>query len=154
MNAQEFSAGTAEFVTFRVNRQWLGVPVNLVQEVLNAQRVAQVPIAPPEVAGFLNLRGQIVTALDLRVRLALDAGDEQASSMNVVIRHNEELYALLVDEVGDVLSVRSTAFEAAPQTLDSRWREVCSGIVRREHDLLVVLSADELLQLDSVATSL
>jgi purine-binding chemotaxis protein CheW len=142
-------ATTVEYVTFRVNDQWLGIPVLMVQEVLLAQRIADVPLAPAEVAGFLNLRGQIVTALDLRTRLGLTTAPV-SELMNVVVRHDSELFSLLVDEVGDVLSVERTAVEAAPPTLHPTWRQVCSGIVRRERGLLVVLNVDALLRLDVV----
>lgn len=141
---------TVEYVTFRVNDQWLGIPVLMVQEVLLAQRIADVPLAPAEVAGFLNLRGQIVTALDLRTRLGLTTAPV-SELMNVVVRHDSELFSLLVDEVGDVLSVESSAVEATPQTLHPTWRHVCSGIVRRDRGLLVVLNVDALLRLDAVA---
>ena len=141
------SAPSVEYVTFRVGAQWLGIPVLMVQEVLLAQRIADVPLAPPEVAGFLNLRGQIVTALDLRSRLGL-AAVELTDLMNVVVRHEGELFSLLVDEVGDVLSVDADAVEGAPQTLHPTWRHVCSGIVRRERGLLVVLNVDALLRLE------
>jgi purine-binding chemotaxis protein CheW len=141
------TSSTIEYVTFRVDAQWLGIPVLMVQEVLLAQRIADVPLAPPEVAGFLNLRGQIVTALDLRTRLGLDSAP-RAELMNVVVRHETELFSLLVDEVGDVLSVEGTAVESTPQTLHPTWRHVCSGIVRREKGLLVVLNVDALLRLD------
>lgn len=142
-------ATTVEYVTFRVNDQWLGIPVLMVQEVLLSQRIADVPLAPPEVAGFLNLRGQIVTALDLRSRLGLETAPV-SDLMNVVVRHDSELFSLLVDEVGDVLSVEQSALESTPQTLDATWRQVCSGIVRRDRGLLVVLNVDALLRLDVV----
>lgn len=140
-----------EFVTFRLAEQWLGIPVLIVQEVLVAQRIANVPLAPVAVSGFLNLRGQIVTAVNLRTRLALEPRADAADVMNVVIRHEGELFSFLVDEVGDVLSVAADELEAPPSTLDPRWRQMCSGIIRRDRGLLVVVDADELLRLDTVA---
>ncbi len=137
----------AEFVTFRVQDQWLGVPVELVQEVLLPQRLAMVPLSPAEVAGFLNLRGQIVTAVDLRTRLDMPGESDLAQQMNVVVRHDHELFSLLVDEVGDVLALAVEAVEGVPATLDAHWRGVSRGIVRREADLLVVLDVDALLRL-------
>lgn len=140
------------FVTFRVNDQWLGVPVSIVQEVLLAQRLAVVPLAPAEVAGFLNLRGQIVTAVDLRTRLDIEGESALETAMNVVVRHEDELFSLLVDEVGDVLDVERERVEAVPPTLDECWRTVSVGIVRRDTDLLLVLEVGALLRAD-VATS-
>lgn len=150
-NGRARSNELLEFVTFRLAAQWLGVPVLMVQEVLVAQRIARVPLAPREVAGFLNLRGQIVTAVDLRTRLALEPRADSDEIMNVVVRHEGELFSFLVDEVGDVLSVRADSLEVPPPTLDSRWRLACTGIIRRDRGLLFVVNADELLRLDSAA---
>ena len=145
-------SSVVEYVTFRVEEQWLGIPVLTVQEVLLPQSIANVPLSPPEVAGFLNLRGQIVTALDLRTRLdfATSRPTEPAARMNVVVRHEAELFSLLVDEVGDVLAVEHAAVEPTPRTLSPAWRLLCSGIVRRDKGLLVVLDVDALLRLDTV----
>ncbi len=140
---------SSEFVTFRVQDQWLGIPVALVQEVLLSQRLAEVPLAPAEVAGFLNLRGQIVTAMDLRTRLDMPGESALSEAMNVVVRHDGELFSLLVDEVGDVLAIEGPHVEGVPATLDPCWRAVSSGIVRREHDLLLVLDVSALLTVEA-----
>lgn len=151
-NGPVVAAGHAEYVTFRLADQWLGIPVMGVQEVLTAQRIARVPMAPTTIAGFLNLRGQIVTALDLRQTLGLDARAPDDDVMNVVVRHEGELFALMVDEVGDVVSVTEHAVQPTPASLDARWRAACVGIVRREHDLLLVLSVHEVLRLEHPST--
>ncbi len=142
----------AEYVTFRLADQWLGIPVMTVQEVLTAQRIARVPMAPPAIVGFLNLRGQIVTALDLRSTLRLEPRETDAEVMNVVVRHEGELFAFMVDEVGDVVSVSDRSVESAPTTLDARWRAASVGIVRREHDLLLVMSVNEVIRLEHVTS--
>lgn len=142
-----------EFVTFQVDGQWLGVPVATVQEVLLAQRMAVVPLAPAEVAGFLNLRGQIVTALDLRTRLDMPGEPRLADAMNVVVRHDNELFSLLVDDVGDVLAIDADELEPVPLTLDPAWRAVSCGIVRRDTNLLAVLDVSALLRLDATTTA-
>lgn len=143
-----------DHVTFRVGRQWLGLPVATVQEVLVAQRLAPVPLAPPVVAGFLNLRGQIITAVDLRVALGVvsagASGDAPApgapAPYDVVVRDGDELFALLVDEVGDVLPVAAAEVTAVPATLGAAWRTACGGAVRRTHDVLLVLDLPRLLR--------
>ena len=127
------------FVTFRLGRQWLGVPVVLIQEVLSEQTICPVPLSPPGVQGFLNLRGQIVTALDLRVVLGLSPRVEEGAFMNVVVQHEGELYSLIVDEVGDVLDVSADEVQPPPRTLDAVWRSCSQGVVRMESGLLVVL---------------
>ncbi len=141
----------AEYVTFRLSGQWIGIPVMIVQEVLVEQRIARVPMAPDAIAGFLNLRGQIVTAVDLRTTLRLPARPPGAEFMNVVVRHEGELFAFMVDEVGDVVSVPADAVEPALATIDARWRTACIGIVRREHGLLVVMNVHELLKLEQTS---
>jgi purine-binding chemotaxis protein CheW len=137
-----------ELVTFRLADQWLGIPVMLVQEVLIAMRIARVPMAPEAIAGFLNLRGQIVTAVDLRLTLELPPRVPEAEVMNVVVQHDGELFAFMVDEVGDVVSVEHDAIEPTPATLDARWRSACSGIVRRERGLLLVMNVQDVLRLE------
>ncbi len=133
-----------DLVTFRVGSQWFGVSVLSVQEVLRAQRVARVPLAPRDVAGFLNLRGQIVTAVSLHRRLEISAGDS-TELMNVVVRDGGELFALIVDEVGDVVEVLPGTVERLPSTLESTWGRACTGVVRRDSDLLAITDASRLL---------
>lgn len=151
MTSVALSSGTVEYVTFRLADQWMGIPVLMVQEVLLSQRIARVPRASSEVAGFLNLRGQIVTAVELRTRLGLDPRPDDEPPMNVVVRLEGELFSLLVDEVGDVVSVESHLVEPPPPTLDPSWRQACAGIIRRERGLLVIVQVHTLLRLDVAA---
>lgn len=135
---------TREFVTATLDNQLFGVPVLSVQDVLGPQKLAHIPLAPGEVAGALNLRGRIVTAIDLRRRLGLAPADK-AKSMSIVVDHYGELYSLLIDEVGEVLSVPVKDYERNPPTLDPRWREVSGGIYRLDGRLMVFLEVDRLL---------
>ena len=139
------SAVANDFVTMMVAEQLFGIPVLTVQDVLGPQRITRVPLAPPEVAGALNLRGRIVTAIDVRCRLGLPKRDADKPGMNVVVDHKGELYALMVDNVGEVLSLSADSYERNPNTLDPRWREVSGGIYRLKGKLLVVLEVDRLL---------
>jgi purine-binding chemotaxis protein CheW len=145
------TATLSEYVTFRLADQWLGIPVDMVQEVLMAQRIARVPMAPNAIAGFLNLRGQIVTAIDVRTTLDLPARDPAQGVMNVVVRQDGELFAFMVDDVGDVVAVADAALEVTPPSLDARWRAACQGIVRRDDDLLLILDVQAFLRLDHTA---
>jgi purine-binding chemotaxis protein CheW len=131
------------FVTFRVAGQWFGLPVMCVQEVLTTQRIARVPLAPADVTGFLNLRGQIVTVIDVRTRMGLpsDASDPDATHLNVVIRDDTDFFSLRVDEIGDVVNVPASAVEPLPATLGARWSSVCVGVVYRARDSMVILDA-------------
>lgn len=150
--AMQASTSHSEYATFRLVDQWMGIPVLMVQEVLNAQRIAAVPLTGAAVAGFLNLRGQIVTAVDLRTTLELPARAEGAEFMNVVVGHEGELFAFMVDEVGDVVSVTTNAIEPTPATLGVRWSSICEGIVRRDTELLVIVNVNELLRLEQPTT--
>lgn len=133
------------FVTFRLDAQWLGLPVVLIQEVLAGQAVSPVPLSPAQVEGFLNLRGQIVTAIDLRAVLGLPKRAEGTPFMNVVVKQEDEFFSLIVDEVGDVLEVGEGAVEPTPKTLDPVWKNCSRGVVRMDGGLLVVLDVETLL---------
>ncbi len=148
VDAAAFGAATAsDFVTMTVADQLFGIPVLTVQDVLGPQRITRVPLAPPEVAGALNLRGRIVTAIDVRRRLGLPKREGAGSGMNVVVDFKGELYALMVDNVGEVLSLAADAYERNPATLDPRWRDVSAGIYRLKGKLLVVLEVSRLFDL-------
>ncbi len=137
---------TTEFLTIMIDRQMFGIPVLLVQDVLREQQVTRVPLAPPEVAGALNLRGRIVTAINVRRRLGLPDLPEGTKTMSVVVEHEHELYSLIIDRVGDVLSLPNRSFESVPPTMDSVWREIATGIYRIENQLMVVVDIARLLR--------
>ncbi|MBE7638564.1 chemotaxis protein CheW [Sneathiella sp. P13V-1] len=134
-----------EYVTVTIGGQMFGIPVLQVHDVLGTIKLTNIPLAPPEVAGALNLRGRIVTCIDVRKRLGLSAADGGKEQMSVVVEHHGEPYSLLIDAVGEVLSLKTENMESNPATLDSRWREVSSGIYRTENKLLVILQIDRLL---------
>lgn len=136
-----------QFVSFWIDEQLLGVPVNLVQEVLNPQTIARTPQARPEIAGLLNLRGQIVTAVNLRRRLGLKDLDKSRRPMNVVVRQGTESFSLLVDEVGDVINVSGERLEPVPHTLDAHWKSVTRGVFRLDQRLFIVLDVAAVLKL-------
>jgi purine-binding chemotaxis protein CheW len=141
------SSEGGDFVSIVIGEQLFGIPVLQVQDVLGPQRITRVPLAPPEVAGSLNLRGRIVTAIDIRTRLDLPEREDGKPRMSVVVDHGGELYSLMVDQVGEVLSLTNATFERNPATLDPRWREVSAGIYRLDGTLLVVLDVARLLVL-------
>ncbi len=134
-----------DVVTFRVGRQWFGIGVLQVQEIIGLQKVTRVPLAGPDVAGLLNLRGQIVTAIDMHKKLEISP-ESAESLMNVVVREADELFALVVDEVGDVATVLPETLEALPAALDGTWGRVCTGVVRKEDGLLALLDVSHLLE--------
>lgn len=136
-----------DFVTMTVADQFFGIPVLSVQDVLGPQRITRIPLSPPEVAGALNLRGRIVTAIDVRRRLGLPARAAGLPSMSIVVDQVGELYSLTVDSVGEVLSLPADSFERNPPTLDPGWRDVSSGIYRLDGKLMVVLDVGRLLDI-------
>jgi purine-binding chemotaxis protein CheW len=144
------SSETCTYVTLTLADQLCGVPVLLVRDVLAGQRIARIPLAPPEVAGNLNLRGRIVTAIDLRQRLHLPPRPPNARPMSVVTDQGAELYALLVDQVSEVVCLRTADMERNPPTLPAIWAEHSAGIFRVDDRLMVVLDVAKLLAFDVV----
>ena len=134
-----------QYVSFWIGKQLLGVPVRVVQEVLNPQEIARIPRARREISGLLNLRGQIVTAVNLRRRLQLPDLEDGRESINVVVRHNGEPFSILVDEVGDVITVDEDTFDHVPATLDAVWRGVTTGVYRMEGRLFVIVDVAAIL---------
>ncbi len=135
-----------ELLTMTIGGQMFGIPILQVQDVLGAQRVTRVPLAPRAIAGSLNLRGRIVTAIDMRACLNMDARDANAPVMSVVVENKGELYSLMIDRVGDVMTLPYSDYEKNPGTLDAQWRSVCQGIYRLKDKLLVVLDVPRLLE--------
>ncbi len=134
-------------VTLMVGDQLCGVPVMAVRDVLGPHKITRIPLTPPEIAGSLNLRGRIVTAVDLRVRLDLPPAEAGSARMSVVTEIGGELYALLVDSVAEVLSPPPTSFEKNPPTLPKTWAHYSNGVYRLAERLLVVLDVNRLLAL-------
>ena len=139
--------GLQDFVTFIIKGQMFGIPVLKVQDILTTDKIAAIPLAPPEVKGSINLRGRIVTVIDVRVRLGLDKRDDDSHGMGVTVEHYNDLYTLLVDDVGDVIGLSNESYEDNPSTLDPLWREFASGVYRLDDCLMVVLDVENLLDL-------
>jgi purine-binding chemotaxis protein CheW len=132
---------TRQFSTFYLDRLLVGVEVLRVQEVIRCQPMTAVPTAPPAVRGLINLRGRIVTALDLRARLGLGARAGGAEPMNVVLRGDDGV-SLLVDRVGEVVEVDDQDFEPAPEMLSGAARELIRGAYKLRGQLLLVLDVE------------
>jgi purine-binding chemotaxis protein CheW len=118
-----------------------------VQEVLRHQPTTPVPLASPVIGGLMNLRGDIVTTIDLRRRLSVPGEPPPGNPMNVVIRSDDGAVSLLVDEIGDVIEVADESFEPSPATLPGAVRHVIVGIYKLEQRLLLVLDCDRVLEL-------
>lgn len=135
-------------VSVRVGSATFGVPVLKVQDVIAAVRIDLVPRAPAEVAGSLNLRGRIVTAIDMTRRLTMPPRAPGQTHMSVIVEHGGELYALQVDDVGDVLWLPASSREPTPITLSPEWRQLCDGLHRLDGELMLVLSIADVLALN------
>jgi purine-binding chemotaxis protein CheW len=132
-----------QLCTFHVAGLFLGLDVLAVQEVLRVRELALIPLAPANVEGLLNLRGQIVTAIDLRRRLGFPPRNADESPMIMIVRDEDGCVALLVDRVGDVIDVEDTTFEPAPDTLPASMRALLLGVHKLPKQLLHVLDARE-----------
>ena len=138
-----------DFVTFFIKDQMFGIPVLKVLDILTVDRIAPIPLAPPEVEGSINLRGRIVTVIDVRQRLGLKKRAPDEQSMGVTVEQSHELYTLLVDRVGDVVSLSTDLYEDNPSTLDTLWREFALGVYRLDGSLMVVLDVEHFLEINS-----
>jgi purine-binding chemotaxis protein CheW len=136
-----------QFCTFFLDGLRFGVDVQKVQEVVPYQAMTRVPLAPPTVQGLLNLRGQIVTGIDLRRRLELAERPADRLPMNVVLRDEDNPVSFLVDEIGEVLDVAVEACERPPETLQGRVRELIEAVYPLEDELLLVLDTAKTLDL-------
>ena len=144
---------TQGFVTVVTGGQLFGLKLERVRDVFVPRGLSSVPLAPPEVAGLLNLRGRIVTAIDLRRRLGLPPRGDGLAPVAVGIEERGELYGLVVDRAGDVLWLTRSSYEANPVNLDARWAQVCAGVHRLEDDLMVVLDVDKVLDLSRLGVA-
>ncbi len=139
----------SQFATFFVDGLHFGVEVLQVQEVIRYQQMTRVPLAPDVVEGLINLRGQIVTALDLRRRLGLAPRPEGQLPMNVVIRSDDGAVSLLVDEIGDVVDATGDAFEPVPETVHDQVAGLVSGVYKRKERLLLIVDVERAVAIDA-----
>ncbi len=131
-----------QFATFFLNGLFFGVEVLKVQEVIRYQEMTRVPIAPTMVQGLINLRGQIITAIDLRRRLEMPLRAEGQLPMNVVVRTEDGAVSLLVDEIGDVVEIQDDTYERLPETLTGVARELIRGVYKLKERLLLILDIE------------
>jgi purine-binding chemotaxis protein CheW len=136
---------SAQLSTFHVGRYLLGIDVALVQEIVRTQTITPVPLSAPEIAGLINLRGEVLTAVDLRIRLGLPPSGEGGDPVNVVVRLDDEPVSLLVDEIGGVIEVAGVPFETTPSTVDAAVRDLLVGAYTLPDRLLLALNARKIL---------
>jgi len=141
---------TQQFATFSLDGLLFGIEVGRIQEVLSYQEMTPVPLAPPAVLGLINLRGQIVAAVDLRRRLGLRERAPEQRPVNVVIRSDDDVISLLADEMGEVVEVGEESFEPPPETMDRDSRILIRGVHKLGRRLMHVLDAERVIELQPV----
>jgi purine-binding chemotaxis protein CheW len=153
MSAKVMSASgnVTEYVTTMIGGQLFGLPIARVQDVFMPERLTRVPLAAAEVAGVLNLRGRIVTAIDMRTRLGLEKREDDRPSMAVGVDLRGESYGLLIDSIGEVLKLSDDGCEENPVNLDPRMAKISSGVHRLDGHLMVVLDVDKILEMSGDA---
>ncbi len=137
-----------QFCTFKLDGIFFGIDILQVQEIIRRLSFTRIPLAPPLIEGLMNLRGQIVTAIDMRLRLGLPPRPADKQPTHVVIRTDDGAASLLVDEIGDMMDLPDEAFELPPDTVEGRARELISGVYKLEKDLLLILDTTKTVNLD------
>ena len=137
-----------EYVTVSVGDQMFGLPIDRVHDVFIASALTDVPLAPREIVGLLNLRGRVVTAMCLRRRLGLPDRQEDNHNMAVGLEHQGESYGVLVDQVGEVMKLAADTHEPSPVHMDPRWVKLSRGVHRLDEKLLIILDVDAVLSLE------
>lgn len=150
MTSETATGRMKEYVTATIGGQLFGLPIQRVQDVFTPEHVTRVPLAPPEIAGVLNLRGRIVTLIDMRGRLGLE-NSATDTVMAVGVESGGESYGLLIDAVGEVLKLDDAGREANPINLDPRLARVSSGIHRLDGQLLMLIDVDRVLDIGGKA---
>lgn len=140
--ATQTDNGSAQYATFFLDGLYFGIAVLSVQEVIRHQEMTPIPLAPAVVRGLINLRGQIVTAFDLRTRLGLAPRPDGELPMNVVVRTGDGAVSLLVDEIDDVVEVSAEQFEQAPETVRSKVDGLVTGVYKLPARLLLILDVE------------
>lgn len=137
---------TADYLTIFLEDQVFGIPVLQIQDVLGDMQFTKVPLSPPEVSGALNLRGRIVTAINVRQRMGLPAYTGDKDPLSVVVEHDQELYSLVIDGVGDVIAIQEDYIDTCPATLDNIWKDIAMGVHKMENRLMLILDVSKLLE--------
>jgi purine-binding chemotaxis protein CheW len=150
MRVESDSAGpSTEYVTAMVGEQLFGLPIARVQDVFKPDRMTRVPLSSQDIAGILNLRGRIVTVIDMRCRLGMVQHKSGQTPMAIGIECRGESYGLLIDKIGEVMRLADSMRESNPVNLDARLAQVSSGVIRLDSQLLVVLDIDRVLHVSA-----
>lgn len=147
---EEIMNDEKQYCTFYLDDQFFGVEVERVQEVFLYREITEVPLSSSVIRGLINLRGQIITAIDMRRRLGMNDLPEEQRPINVVVRTDDHEVSLLVDRIGDVLKVSSDNFEPPPNTISGITRELVRGIYKLEGQLLIIIDTEKTIETRSL----
>ncbi len=139
-----------QLCTFYLDKYCFGIDVLEVQEVFRFQEMTSVPLAQEDITGLINLRGQIITAINLRLRLGMEPRQEGRVPMNVVVRTKEEVVSLLVDKIGDVIEASEDLYEEAPDTIQGAMRDLVTGVYKLKDGLLLILDTKKVVQFEAI----
>ncbi len=145
MNQEEIHTDMTQYVTVMIGGQLFGIPINKVHDVFMPDSITRVPMSVSEIQGVLNLRGRIVTAIDMRELLGLDKRDQDAPTMAVGIEYKGESYGFIIDNVGEVLNLSDESRETNPTNLNRNWTSISGGVHRLEGELMVILDVEKVL---------
>jgi purine-binding chemotaxis protein CheW len=137
---------TRQFATFQVGDLFFGIEAVRVQEVIRSQEMTEIPLAPAAIKGLINLRGQIVAAVDTRCTLGLGLAESGKQPMNIIIQTEDGAVSLLVDEIGDVLEVPIHSFAPVPDNVPAPQRDLIGGVYRLKDRLMLALDTAQLLE--------
>ena len=140
----------SEFLEMKIGEQTFGVPVLSVRDVLVVKEITHVPLAPQEIIGLINLRGRIVTALDIRAILKIVNNFDLNNSVSVVVEYEEELYSLMVDSIGEVINIPRSKIIHNPENLSKNWKDISTGIYPNQNYLVVLVNINKLLKVVDV----
>ncbi len=144
---------TCQFSTFYIDHYYLGVEVGKVQEIIRYQKMTKIPLSVDVIGGLINLRGQIVTAIDLHKRLLLKDRPKEIEPMNVIVRDGESSFSLLVDQIGDVISVEDDKISQPPENLSGETKELISSVYKLDKQLLLVLDTQKTISINQSVTA-
>ena len=136
---------TTKFVTVKIGNQSFAISAMVVEDVLLPQKITTIPMAAPYIIGLLNLRGRVVTAIDLRVRMGMEVSENRMNNKSIVVEFEHNLYSFVVDEVTGVYDIPLAEVEHNPDNLSEEWKEYCTGIYKLEDELMVILNVNGIL---------
>lgn len=135
-----------QYLTVNLGNELFGIPVSRIKDIFMEDRITYVPLSSPDIVGAINLRGRIVAAIDMRKRFNLPPSEPTVTKMNIAVEYGDEICSLVVDSVGDVISIQDDQIDALPPTLDNKWKSIAVGVYKLQNNLLIILNMDYIIQ--------